>query len=77
MFVVGGVTLGLLLLGIRNAWDTVTHIVVRTRNNAGYVGRNSSCANDGRAGLNREVRPTTAPATTDPTRTVDGRRAQL
>jgi len=34
MFVVGGVTLGLLLLGIRNAWDTVTHIVVSTRSNS-------------------------------------------
>ena len=32
MFVAGGVTLGLLLLGIRNAWDTVTHIVISTRN---------------------------------------------
>jgi len=34
MFVVGGVTLGLLLLGIRNAWDTVTHIVISTRSNS-------------------------------------------
>jgi len=28
MFVVGAATLGLLLIGIHNAWDTVTHIVV-------------------------------------------------
>ncbi len=29
LFVVAGAALGLLLIGIRNAWDTVTHIVVR------------------------------------------------
>jgi hypothetical protein len=28
MFVVGAAALGLLLIGIHNAWDTVTHIVV-------------------------------------------------
>ena len=28
MFVIGGAALGLLLIGIHNAWDTVTHIVV-------------------------------------------------
>jgi hypothetical protein len=28
LFVIGGAALGLLLIGIRNAWDTVTHIVV-------------------------------------------------
>ncbi len=29
LFVVAGVALGLLLIGIHNAWDTVTHIVVQ------------------------------------------------
>jgi hypothetical protein len=29
LFVIAGATLGLLLLGIHNAWDTVTHIVVQ------------------------------------------------
>lgn len=29
LFVVAGAALGLLLLGIHNAWDTVTHIVVQ------------------------------------------------
>jgi hypothetical protein len=29
LFVVAGTALGLLLLGIRNAWDTVTHLVVQ------------------------------------------------
>jgi hypothetical protein len=28
LFALGGVALGLLLIGIHNAWDTVTHIVV-------------------------------------------------
>lgn len=28
LFVIGAATLGLLLIGIHNAWDTVTHIVV-------------------------------------------------
>ena len=28
LFVVGGAVLGLLLIGIHNAWDTVTHVVV-------------------------------------------------
>ncbi len=28
LFVIGAVALGLLLIGIHNAWDTVTHIVV-------------------------------------------------
>src|SRR4051812_35994588 len=28
LFVVAGVALGLMLIGIHNAWDTVTHIVV-------------------------------------------------
>jgi len=28
LYVIGAVALGLLLLGIRNAWDTVTHIVL-------------------------------------------------
>jgi hypothetical protein len=28
LFVIGGAALGLLLIGIRNAWDSVTHIVV-------------------------------------------------
>jgi hypothetical protein len=28
LFVVGGVALGLLLIGLHNAWDAVTHIVV-------------------------------------------------
>ena len=28
LFVIGGAALGLLLIGIHNAWDTVTHIVV-------------------------------------------------
>jgi hypothetical protein len=31
LFVVAAVALGLLLLGIRNAWDTVTHIVISSR----------------------------------------------
>ncbi len=30
-FVIGGAALGLLLIGIHNAWDTVTHIVVTSR----------------------------------------------
>jgi hypothetical protein len=29
LFVVAGAALGLLLIGIHNAWDTVTHIVVQ------------------------------------------------
>jgi hypothetical protein len=29
LFVIAGTALGLLLLGIRNAWDTVTHLVVQ------------------------------------------------
>ena len=29
MFAIGGAVLGLLLNGIRNAWDSVTHLVVR------------------------------------------------
>jgi hypothetical protein len=29
MFVIGAAALGLLLIGIHNAWDTVTHIVVK------------------------------------------------
>lgn len=29
LFVIGAAALGLLLIGIHNAWDTVTHIVVR------------------------------------------------
>ena len=29
LFMVAGSALALLLVGIRNAWDTVTHIVVR------------------------------------------------
>jgi hypothetical protein len=28
LFAIGAAALGLLLIGIRNAWDTVTHIVV-------------------------------------------------
>jgi hypothetical protein len=28
LFVVGAAALGLLLIGIRNAWDTVTYIIV-------------------------------------------------
>jgi hypothetical protein len=28
LFVIGGAALALLLVGIHNAWDTVTHIVV-------------------------------------------------
>jgi hypothetical protein len=28
LFVIGGAALGLLLIGIHNAWDTVTHLVV-------------------------------------------------
>ena len=28
LFVIGGAALGLLLLGIRNAWDSVTYIVI-------------------------------------------------
>jgi hypothetical protein len=31
LFLIGGVALGLLLVGIHNAWDTVTHIVVTSR----------------------------------------------
>jgi hypothetical protein len=32
LFLIGAAALGLLLLGIRNAWDTVTHIVVSSAN---------------------------------------------
>jgi hypothetical protein len=32
LFVIAGTALGLLLLGIRNAWDTVTHLVVQGSN---------------------------------------------
>ena len=28
LFMIGGTVLGLLLIGIRNAWDSVTHVVV-------------------------------------------------
>ncbi len=28
MFVIGGTALALLLIGIRNAWDTVTYVVI-------------------------------------------------
>jgi hypothetical protein len=28
LFVIGGVVLSLLLIGIRNAWDTVTYVVI-------------------------------------------------
>jgi hypothetical protein len=28
LFIIGGAALGLLLIGIHNAWDSVTHIVV-------------------------------------------------
>jgi len=30
MFLIGGAALGLLLIGIHNAWDSVTHIVVKS-----------------------------------------------
>jgi hypothetical protein len=30
MFLVGAAALGLLLIGIHNAWDSVTHIVVKS-----------------------------------------------
>ena len=33
LFVIGGATLSILLIGIRNAWDTVTHIVSVARQN--------------------------------------------
>jgi hypothetical protein len=31
LFVIGGAALGLLLIGIHNAWDTVTHIVLNVQ----------------------------------------------
>lgn len=34
LFVVGAVTLALLLIGIRNAWDTVTHVVITNATDA-------------------------------------------
>jgi hypothetical protein len=34
LFVVGGAALGLLLIGIHNAWDAVTHIVVGSQEGA-------------------------------------------
>jgi hypothetical protein len=38
-FIAGGVALGLLLIGIHNAWDTVTHIVVTSRAGENQPGR--------------------------------------
>jgi hypothetical protein len=34
MFLIGAAALGLLLIGIHNAWDTVTHIVVKSDSDA-------------------------------------------
>jgi hypothetical protein len=34
MLVIGAAALGLLLIGIHNAWDTVTHIVVNSDGDA-------------------------------------------
>ena len=34
LFVIGAAALGLLLIGIHNAWDTVTHLVVTARGDA-------------------------------------------
>ena len=34
LFVIAGASLGLLLIGIHNAWDTVTHIVVSSDGDA-------------------------------------------
>ena len=34
MFLIGAAALGLLLIGIHNAWDTVTHIVVTSDGDA-------------------------------------------
>jgi hypothetical protein len=34
LFIVGGAALGLLFVGIHNAWDSVTHIVVESYNDA-------------------------------------------
>ena len=34
MFLIGGAALGLLLIGIHNAWDSVTHIVVKSDGDA-------------------------------------------
>ena len=38
-FVIAAVALGLLLIGIHNAWDTVTHIVVTQRQEEGREGQ--------------------------------------
>jgi hypothetical protein len=35
MFAVAGLALALLLIGIHNAWDSVTHIVVSSAHNDG------------------------------------------
>jgi hypothetical protein len=34
LFMIGGAALGLLLVAIHNAWDTVTHIVISSRDDA-------------------------------------------
>jgi hypothetical protein len=41
LFVIGGAALGLLLIGIHNAWDTVTHIVVSMTTDRGDPSRSS------------------------------------
>jgi hypothetical protein len=39
-FLIGGATLGLLFIGIRNAWDTITHIAAHPeRDDAGVNGK--------------------------------------
>jgi len=52
-FGIAAVALGLLLIGIHNAWDTVTHIVV-TQRQEGQEGREGQDGHDGRDG--REMR---------------------
>ena len=42
LFVIGGAALGLLLIGIHNAWDTVTHIVVSMSSDGGGEASGSS-----------------------------------
>jgi hypothetical protein len=45
LFVIAGATLGLLFIGIRNAWDTVTHVIANPEvdDEAGGPGKKDGC----------------------------------
>jgi len=56
LFVVGGATLSLLLIGIRNAWDTVTYVATGEHEKKAETGRapvKPSADSGGRRGSNR------------------------